>query len=85
MSEHVEPCGWCGKQPEHNTWIAYCRTPECVNFAIVSHGREAWNARQERILASRRADFEAGREHWMDYDDVCFQHSDFDDYIAGDK
>lgn len=59
--EKIEPCAWCGKTPllwEHKAAYA-CQCPLCAN-ANVCLVLEDWNRTQARILARRRADFEAG-------------------------
>lgn len=61
-AEKIEPCAWCGKTPllwEHKAAYA-CQCPMCAN-ANVCLVLEDWNRTQGRILARRRADFEAGQ------------------------
>ena len=59
------PCAWCGKEPRSKPTMAdptnlryECRTDGC--FENYGFTLWEWNAKQRRILAQRKADFEAG-------------------------
>lgn len=62
MSDEAVPCGRCGKEPEvlAPSWpdIVWRSDSDCLER--VSWELPEWNARQARILAARRKDFEAG-------------------------
>lgn len=62
MSEEtIEPCAWCGEPPER---IAeYCEFElrhSCHISGCRKYMKSYWNEQQQRILAARRNDFEAG-------------------------
>lgn len=59
------PCAWCGKEPRAKQHYAFpertdydCRTEGC--FENYGSSLWEWNAKQARILAARKLDFEAG-------------------------
>lgn len=65
MSETTEknaPCAWCGNVPEYvEAWDMWQHPRTgCIEAVGQFFAPADWDNRQERILARRRADFEAG-------------------------
>lgn len=88
MSEPRAKCAWCGKEPyvytEPNRITCVNSSGDCVfaYFWDVYSDPASWNKKQERILAHRRKDFEAG---WLKSHPVLSFVKAFDDYIKGER
>lgn len=81
-SNKVEPCAWCGKEPRHNEDydIHWCGSPPCPAYEGLDPCL-SWNDTQQRILAQRRKDFEAGH-YCASTGEFMPEKNDFDDYLA---
>lgn len=90
----IEPCGWCGKNPEVE-WDEYRGNRVGHSCLVVMKAGitdlirpMAWNKEQNDILAQRRKDFEAGfklghksGDNWIHFD----KPETFDRYIAKER
>lgn len=84
MSEKPEKCAWCGKEPQTYSLTTDadirvgCLDKDCPNAIPITFSIVNWNIAQRRILARRRADFEAGYDEGVCGDERISLRDAFD-------
>lgn len=85
LPEKIEPCAFCGAAPKKAHGY-FCPTEGCYFNTEEWVFPEIWNRKQERILAQRQKDFEAGRDHYYSNKhgemEVYFKNHSFSEWIG---
>lgn len=86
MKDDILPCAWCGEKPvsteKHHGRII---VDHCCDLQVVDfQHHDGWNACQERLIAARKLDFDAGRSIKNDEHGWIYIFQSFDDYIKED-